>query len=262
MNQFRTNSYNELEKWFENLDKSTLVTAHLIEPVLAKPSSLIHSRPYIVSAYGTNNKVDSIDIFRKWMYIYKECKTRNINVIGFSSNGDPRYLKAMRLALGFFARAPNIESITGNNDLFNIDMPPEWDFFFLRSHQVFLCMQDGIHLATKIRNRLLSKTATLCINGQHISMNPLLDLIEGHSKLDHNLVKSDIYPHDRQNYSSCLKITSDDVLGLLNRRDTKATFIYLYILKLIIFAYIKKDADILDRLFYGWTVVFSYRMWW
>ncbi len=63
-------------------------------------------------------------------------------------------------------------------------------------------MQDGTHLATKIRNRLLSETATLCNSDQ---------------KIEHNLVKSDIFHHDRQNYASCLKITSDDVLTLLTQ---------------------------------------------
>ncbi|CAM4768394.1 unnamed protein product [Rotaria magnacalcarata] len=177
-NQFKTDSYSELETWFEEFDKSTHVNAHLIEPLLTKTSSLVHSRPYIISAYGTNNKVNSIDIFRKWIHIYNECKNRKINVVGFSSDCDPRYLKS------------------------------------------------------------------------------------NHLKIDHNLAKSDVCPRDRQNYSSCLKITSDDVLNLLNRRNTKATFVYLYILKLIILTYVKKDTDILTRLYYGWIIVFSYRMWW
>ncbi|CAF4293122.1 unnamed protein product [Rotaria magnacalcarata] len=179
-NQFRTNSYSELEQWFEDFDKCKLINAHLVEPLLTKTSSLVHSRPSIVSAYGTNNKVNSIEIFRKWIHMYNACKSKKINVVGFSSDCDPRYLKAMR--------------------------------------KLF--------------------------------------------KIDHNLVKSDVRPHDRQNYSSCLKITSDDVLNLLNQTNTKATFVYLYILKLIILAYVKKDTDILNRLYYGWIVVFTYRMWW
>ncbi|CAF5164248.1 unnamed protein product, partial [Rotaria magnacalcarata] len=48
-------------------------------------------------------------------------------------------------------------------------------------------MQDGVHLVTKIRNRLLSTTATLRINGQDINVIHLLDLIENYSKIDHNL---------------------------------------------------------------------------
>ena len=72
----------------------------------------------------------------------------------------------------------------------------------------------------------------------------------------------DIFPHDKQNYSSCLKITSDDVLILLKQMNNKATYIYLYLLKLIILAYVKSDTEILSRLYFGWVVAFAYRIWW
>jgi len=227
-----------------------------------KKSSPVHSRPYILSAYGTNDKFNATDVLRRWVFLYNECKNKNINLVGFSTDCASKYLKAMRLALGFFARAPNIDLITGNNTLFKIDVPQSWSFFFMRTTQAFLCMQDGTHFVTKIRNRLLSDTATLFINGQNIDINHLLHIIETYPKIDHNLVKSDIFPHDRQNYSSCLKITADDVLSLLKQIDAKATYTYLYLLKLIILTYVKSDTSVEDRLYFGWIVVFSYRMWW
>ncbi|CAF3724616.1 unnamed protein product [Rotaria sordida] len=52
INQFKTNSYSELEQWFHDIDKSTLVNVHLIEPLLTDVTSLVRSRPYIISAYG------------------------------------------------------------------------------------------------------------------------------------------------------------------------------------------------------------------
>ena len=90
----------------------------------------------------------------------------------------------------------------------------------------------------------------------------MLNLLENHPKLDHNLVRSDIFPHDKQNYSSCLKITSDEVLTLLKQMNNKATYIYLYLLKLIILVHIKSDTEILSRLYFGWVVAFAYRIWW
>ncbi|CAF1212167.1 unnamed protein product [Adineta ricciae] len=262
VDRFKTNNYNELEEWFENIDKSTLVNVHLIEPLLKDVSSLVHSRPYILSGYGINNKHSAYDTIRRWIHIYNQCKQQNVNVVGFSTDCDSRYFKAMRLALGFFSRAPNVDLLTGNNDAFVIDIPSNWKFFFMRPQQLFLCMQDGPHLVTKIRNRLLSDVATLYINDDHININHLLELIENHPKLDHNLVQSDIIPQDKQNYTSCLKITSNDVLLLLQQTNHKATYIYLYLLKLIILAYVKSDTEILTRLYFGWTVAFAYRIWW
>ena len=68
-------------------------------------------------------------------------------------------------------------------------------------------MQDGIHLATKIWNRLLSRTTTMLIGNQYVNLNHLADLINNYFQIDHNLVKSDIFLRDRQNFSSCLKIS-------------------------------------------------------
>jgi hypothetical protein len=260
VNQFKTNSFYELEQWFEDFDKSKLINVHVIEPLLQNNSSLVHSRPYIVSAYGTNNKYTGMDVLRKWNYLYNECKRRNIDLVGFASDCDPRYLKAMQLSLDFFTYAPNIDLLSRNNNLLNINIPSNWNFFFMRPTQPYLCMQDGIHLVTKIRNRMLSETATMSINSQEIDVNHVIYLIENYPKIDHNLVKSDVLPHDRQNYSSCLKLTSDDVLNLLKERNAKATFVYLYLLKLVILTYVKADTDILVRLYYGWIVTFSYRM--
>ncbi|CAF3773251.1 unnamed protein product [Rotaria sp. Silwood1] len=143
VDHFKTNRYTELQQWFEDFDKSTLVNAHLVEPLLSNSSSLVHSRPFILSAYGTNNKYTAIDILRKWMYLYNECKKRNINVVGFSTDCDPRYLKAMQLSLGFFTKAPNIDLLTGNNNLLEINIASHWNFFFIRSTQPYLCMQDA-----------------------------------------------------------------------------------------------------------------------
>ena len=246
MNKFKTDSYNELEQWFQNADKSTLINAHLIEPLPTKIPSLVHSRPYILSAYGTNDKVNSTDVLRRWIYLYNECEKRNVCLVGFSTDCGPRYLKAMQLALGFFARAPNIDLISGNRNLLNIDIPQTWSFFLMRTKQAFLCMQDGTHLVTKVRNRLLSETATMFINDHNIDVNYLLYIVETYPNIDHNLVKSDIFPHDRQNYSSCLKITKDDVLNLSKQIDAKAIYTYLYLLKLIILAYVKCDTSIQD----------------
>ncbi|CAF3630509.1 unnamed protein product [Rotaria socialis] len=133
INQFQTNSFNELQEWSQELEKSKSINANLIEPLLNKSSSLIHSRSYIIASYGSDNKYS---------------------------------------------------------------------------------------------------------------------------------VKSDVFPDDRENFSSCVKITSNDVLNLLKDMNAKGTYIYRYLLKLVIITYIEADTDIFVRLCYGWILAFSYRMWW
>ncbi|CAF0996997.1 unnamed protein product [Didymodactylos carnosus] len=81
--------------------------------------------------------------------------------------------------------------------------------------------------------------------------------------MDHGLVKSDINPTDRQNFSFCIKISSDDVLKILyDQNDTKGTYVYLLLINLTISAFIDTTTPIDERLYYAWVVVFTSRLWW
>ena len=102
----------------------------------------------------------------------------------------------------------------------------------------------------------------MLIGNQYVSIDHLADLINNHSRIDHNLVKSDVFPRDQQNFASCVKISSDDVLKLLEESNRTATYLYLYLLKLVIRVYVSKSTNICDRLYFGWALTFICRMWW
>lgn len=63
------------------------------------------------------------------------------------------------------------------------------------------------------------------------SVNHLVQLINNHSKIDHGITISDVYVNDRQNYSSCEKITSDAVFSCLKKiYNSEATQAYLQVI--------------------------------
>ncbi|CAF4031753.1 unnamed protein product, partial [Rotaria sp. Silwood1] len=254
--QYQTDDFFELEKWFDIVKKSTLVNIHTVQPITRE-----RSPPFLLSAFGTDNQTTSISILCRWLFIYEKCHTNNIRIVGFSSDADPKFLKAMRLATGYFSQLPNV-SLLNRADILETQIPNSWTWFYMRSKQLFLCFQDGIHLATKLRNRLLSKTASLVMGNYHISVKDLQNLIDNRSKLEHNLVLSDIFVKDRQNYASCLKISSINVLNILDEnQSTFATHCYLTILHYVTIAYVDKTTHILQRSFYAWSTVFICRFW-
>ena len=223
---YSTESFDELQSWYAERDMSQLLSVNVIQPLLVNSFS---SASYILSAYGTNAQYTALDILRRWIEIVEQSSKRNIRVVGFSSDCDPKFLRAMRLALGFFAHVPNIP-IEKYPNAFAVDVPRDWEWFFLRERQFFVCMQDSVHLCTKLRNRLLSPKVTLLLGRQRVSVQYLYELIEKSSKLNHRLVRSDISPKDRQNYDSCEKISSDDVLRELEQiHNSEATQLYLKI---------------------------------
>ncbi|CAF4150584.1 unnamed protein product [Adineta steineri] len=67
-----------------------------------------------------------------------------------------------------------------------------------------------------------------------------------YTKLDHSLNHTDLNPKDIQNYRSCEKIASDAVLNILkNNANMQGTFIYIYLLRLLITVYIQRTTPIL-----------------
>ncbi|CAF0969260.1 unnamed protein product [Rotaria sordida] len=174
---YQTNSFDQLESWFSSSDKSSLLNIHMIQPLPSSNNSTVPSA-FLLSGYGVVNTYTSMDILRRWLFIFDNCLQKNIRIIGFSTDGDAKYLRAMRLA-------------------------------------------------------------------------------------NHGLTRSDLNPKDRQNFNSCVKIVTDDILSILvASADTYGTFIYLHLLKKIISTYIEKTTKINDRLQSAWCIVFICRMWW
>ena len=157
---------------------------------------------------------------------------------------------AMRLMSGFYSDFANFDQHLSSS-AFSIQTN-NWSWYFLRPKQLFLFIQDATHLVTKLRNRLLSQKAFLQIGDAQIAMEFLQDMIDNPqlSRFDHGLTTSDLKPSDRQNYRSCVKITSSDVFDLLVAdENTEGICMYLQLIKLIITSYIDKTTSIEERKF-------------
>jgi hypothetical protein len=255
-NFFQTENFEELKTWFDNFSKSKLINLHMIQSVVPSVP------PFILSAYGSDNKVTATDVLKRWLYIYNQCLVQGVRVIGFSTDADPRYLRAMRLITRFFADLPNL-NLLKYNDNFQIKISEQWSWFYMKEQQILLCMQDPIHVATKFRNRLLSEVASMKIGDYSIDIQHLMNIINLKNKIEHNLIKCDVSPKDRQNFASCRRISSDIVLNLLNKNEnSKGTYVYLSLLRSIIIGSIEKSTTIEERLYHMWTVVFTCRFWW
>ena len=254
-NYFQTDNFEQLELWFAEEDKAKFINLYMLKSiVLSEP-------PFILAVYGSNNKAKAIEILKRWIFIYSQCLIQGTHVIGFSIDADARFLRAMRLCSRFFAMLPNF-NIFKYKDIFQINIPKQWSWFFMEEQQILFFMQDGIHIATKFRNRLLSNTAHMRIGSYSIDIQDVFDLIVFESKIKHNLIKCDVDPKDRQNFASWLRISSIDVLNLLLKNEkATGTYVYLCLLRSIVAGFVERTTTIQERLFHIWTVVFTCRFW-
>ncbi|CAF1446682.1 unnamed protein product [Rotaria magnacalcarata] len=221
-NFFQTENFEQLELWFNEIDKAKFINLYMLK------SLVLSDPPFILAAYGSNNKAKAIEILKRWLFIYHQSLIQDIHVI----------------------------------DIFHIKIPKQWSWFFMEEQEILFFMQDGIHIATKFRNRLLSETAHMKIGSYSIDIQDVFDLIDFESKIEHNLIKCDIDPKDRQNFASCLRISSKDVLNLLEKNEkATGTYVYLSLLRSIIAGFIERSTTVEERLFHVWTVIFTCRFW-
>lgn len=97
--------FEEFQDLFNTNSRSRLVNVYMLQPIstpnCVKPSATV------LSANGIDSKVSSIDVLKRWLMIFFELRSRNIFTLGFSTDGDPKYLRAMRLACNFFCQKSN-----------------------------------------------------------------------------------------------------------------------------------------------------------
>ncbi|CAF4335771.1 unnamed protein product [Didymodactylos carnosus] len=196
INIFKYRMNQQVNNNINHLDKYTTSTIHQALTALTNNVPKTMSKEPFLHLFLQN----ILNNYGRWLFIYNRLKLNNINVVGFSMDCDVKYLKSVRLSTDFFAKLPNIDLLNDNNDLFSIDIPSSWTWVFMRNRQLFFCMQDGIHLDTKLRNRILSKHSTMLMSNYSVDVEHIRHLIKNNSKLEHNAVKSDRYPRDRQNF--------------------------------------------------------------
>lgn len=133
----------------------------------------------------------------------------------------------------------------------------------LNREQSISFIQDIVHLATKLRNRLLKYSILLPMGSKLVSVSHLKMLINNVKKEIHGLVKSDICPDDRQNFDSFVKVSSDRILDALKMYvvDSEGTVTYLKISRDITEAFTKLDLSPLERVYKIWHALYFFRAW-
>lgn len=177
-NAYLVTSATTIVNFFQKNDK-----ANYTYVIMAKPLQDTSSA-FCLSIYGTNNKFTSEDVINRWNVMQKLTSEVDIKILGFSSDGDTRLLKAMQTSA-----------------------------YQQQSSQYYI--QDMVHIGTKFRTRLLKPNVTLPIGNFLISASHLQKLIETYSKDKHLLTRRNLIPEDKMNFRLAEKMCAPTVLELL-----------------------------------------------
>lgn len=170
-----------------------------------------------------------------------------IKVIGFSADGDARLLSSM-------LHYTKLNAFDFTNDAASTETFEE---------PTLCCLQDTVHIGTKLRNRLLIASIVLVLGQLLISVTHLKILINDVPKEVHGLTINDICPDDRQNYGSLEKIMQSRVLDALAEHvvGSEGTILYLELCAKVTSSLCDDDLDPLERIYRLEFAKFVFRAW-
>lgn len=185
-----------------------------------------------------------MQVLKRWRKIEDILQKEGIQVLGWSSDGDPRMLRAMRIS----AELPT-------NSLPSPEMPTDWISWFNAKYcPSFCCMQDNTHICAKLKNRMYNNTILLVIGNHIVSRNHLQILLDTVSKDKHLLVDGDIIGTDKMAFKPVLKISSASVRDALKTHvpGSDGTIFYLQIIHNVYKSMSMPDVTPLDRISLIW----------
>lgn len=147
------------------------------------------SPSFCLSVFGTDNRFTYSDCLRRLTTMKMEAEKYGIKIIGFSSDGDSRLMKCMRIVTDF----PTSHCIMAEEN---------WDWFKMSLLPSTICIQDTIHIATKLRTGILKEHLPLILGDYEVKVSHLRTLIRKESKDKHFLTESDLKSEDKMNFKS------------------------------------------------------------
>ena len=140
--------------------------------------------------------------------------------------------------------------------------PETWTWFWVENPTTIAYMQDMVHIAVKMKSRLLKPSTILPMGDFTAGVHHLQILVESFAKEQHGIRHKDIDCKDKQNYEAVLRISSPIALNLLKQLpDGKGTLQYLCVLRSFIDGFLDKQLSVSNRVYKVWYAVFFLRYW-
>lgn len=234
-------------KAVENFFNSSKVSNYAYV-IMSRPLKF-NSPSFCLNVFGSDNHFTADLVRRRWDRMREKAEKSGCKILGFSGDGDPRVLSAMR-------------SIAFAVD--NYDIPSEWAVFFVSKMETdLLCVQDPSHILTKFRNRALNPNANLHMGSKIVSFHHFKDVINDYTKDKHSLCLFDINHNDKMNVKSAIKLCSIQVHDLLNKSpEREATAVFVSMMNNVANSFMNEDLAPLERINCIWRTNFILKIWW
>jgi hypothetical protein len=83
--RYQADTFDDLKMIYDTNETARLLNVHMFQSISTEDDTTKFPKPFILSAYGVNNKFTAMDILRRWIYIFENCLNKGIRIIGFST---------------------------------------------------------------------------------------------------------------------------------------------------------------------------------
>ena len=248
-------SFTVIEAMFNSASVSKYAYIYMAQPLAS------NIPPFCLACLGSDQKFTAQHILQRWQYIYSQCTKRGITVASFGGDGDSRIMKAMRVSVSLLRSSddPMLQELSAPVPLLRVST--EWNKWFSIRPTAISYVQDVVHIAVKLKSRLLNPSIKL-------KMGPNFEACAYHlqqlcvkvGKEQHFLRVKDLNHKDRQNFDAVQHIINACPL-LQQISGSFGTKCYVEIIKNVVDSYLDKSLDVVSRLEKIWYATFFVRYW-
>ena len=170
-------SFPVMEKMFYNHTIAKYAYIYMAQPLC------ITVPPVCLACLGIDNKFDAENVMAKWKYIAEEFTKRNVAVISFGGDGDSRLMKCMKVSTSIVRTLSRSLSLNVPSNSFSpAIIPKDWRDWFHAETKTISYVQDTVHIAVKLKSRLLKPHIVLPMGDYTVTGDHLYALKAGFPK--------------------------------------------------------------------------------
>lgn len=236
-------------------ESASLIMSYFEKHSAAQNAQVIMAQPvrhgssaFVLGIFGTDNRFKADVPQKRWNWIKSEAEKESILVLGTSTDGDPKFLKAMESLLLDKKSATNL--------------PGGWTWCAPFLSDIHCFVQDMLHLAIKLKRAFCNEPYSLRFGRFDINSAHLKYMIRTSGKHAHGITDFDLAGTDAMNFRVVLKMIDPRVRQELSAvPESDGTVLFLETVKAILDSFLDKSLKPRERLHLLWRSLFIFRIW-
>jgi len=82
---YQADTFDDFKMIYNTNETAPLLNIHMFQSISTENDPTNFPKPFLLSAYGVDNKFTAMDILRRWMYIFERCLDKGVRIVGFST---------------------------------------------------------------------------------------------------------------------------------------------------------------------------------